>query len=126
MAKKKRRILEEPEEEYEFTPTEFNEREFILKDIYGTKVFLVAMVLGLIVGILAAIICIHVESEFAWVIATALSFLVCGLMKKILQLMKFRPEMLEAKSLAGNYLLYLTLALGVCIVLVNSPFNTIL
>ena len=126
MAKKKRRILEEPEEEYEFTPTEFNEREFILKDIYGTKVFLVAMVLGLIVGILAAIICIHVESEFAWVIATALSFLVCGLMKKILQLMKFRPEMLEAKSMAGNYLLYLTLALGVCIVLVNSPFNTIL
>ena len=51
MAKKKRRIVEEPEEEYEFTPTEFNEREFILKDIYGTKVFAVAMILGLIVGI---------------------------------------------------------------------------
>ena len=126
MAKKKRRIVEEPEEEYEFTPTEFNEREFILKDIYGTKVFLVAMGLGLIVGILAAIICIHWESSMAWIVATVLSFLVCGVMKKILQLMKFRPEMLEAKVLAGNYLLYLTLALGVCIVLVNSPFNTIL
>ena len=56
MAKKKRRIVEEPEEEYEFTPTEFNEREFILKDIYGTKVFAVAMILGLIVGIIGAVI----------------------------------------------------------------------
>ena len=56
MAKKKRRIVEEPEEEYEFTPTEFNEREFILKDIYGSKVVGVAMALGLLVGILGAII----------------------------------------------------------------------
>ena len=31
MAKKKRRLVEEPKEEYEFTPTEFNERELILK-----------------------------------------------------------------------------------------------
>ena len=29
MAKKKRRLVEEPKEEYEFTPTEFNEREFL-------------------------------------------------------------------------------------------------
>lgn len=126
MAKKKRRIVEEPEEEYEFTPTEFNEREFILKDIYGTKVFLVAMVLGLLVGIIGAIICNNWDSSLAWIVATLISFTVCGLMKKILQLLKFRPEMLEAKSLAGNYLMYLTLALGVCILLVNSPFTSIL
>ena len=126
MAKKKRRIVEEPEEEYEFTPTEFNEREFILKDIYGTKVFLVAMVLGLLVGIIGAIICNHWDSSLAWIVATLISFTVCGLMKKILQLLKFRPEMLEAKSLAGNYLMYLTLALGVCILLVNPPFISIL
>ena len=50
MAKKRRLIVEEPEESYEFTPTEFNEREFILKDIYGTKICLVVLVFGVIVG----------------------------------------------------------------------------
>ncbi|MBQ8372873.1 MAG: hypothetical protein IJX35_00965 [Candidatus Methanomethylophilaceae archaeon] len=122
MAKKKRRIVEEPVEEYEFTPTEFNEREFILKDIYGTKVFAVAMVLGFIVGIVGAVIINAMDSSYGWVIATVISFAVCAAMKKILQALRFRPEMLEAKSLVGNYLLYLVLALGVCIIGVNPPF----
>ena len=122
MAKKKRRIVEEPVEEYEFTPTEFNEREFILKDIYGTKVFAVAMVLGFIVGIVGAVIINAMDSSYGWVIATVISFAVCAAMKKILQALRFRPEMLEAKSLVGKYLLYLVLALGVCIIGVNPPF----
>ena len=122
MAKKKRRIVEEPVEEYEFTPTEFNERELILKDIYGTKVFAVAMVLGFIVGIVGAVIINAMDSSYGWVIATVISFAVCAAMKKILQALRFRPEMLEAKSLVGNYLLYLVLALGVCIIGVNPPF----
>ncbi len=122
MAKKKRRIVEEPVEEYEFTPTEFNEREFILKDIYGTKVFAVAMVLGFIVGIVGAVIINAMDSSYGWIIATVISFAVCAAMKKILQALRFRPEMLEAKSLVGNYLLYLVLALGVCIIGVNPPF----
>ena len=122
MAKKKRRTVEEPVEEYEFTPTEFNEREFILKDIYGTKVFAVAMVLGFIVGIVGAVIINAMDSSYGWVIATVISFAVCAAMKKILQALRFRPEMLEAKSLVGNYLLYLVLALGVCIIGVNPPF----
>ena len=122
MAKKKRRIVEEPVEEYEFTPTEFNEREFILKDIYGTKVFAVAMVLGFIVGIVGAVIINAMDSYYGWIIATVISFAVCAAMKKILQALRFRPEMLEAKSLVGNYLLYLVLALGVCIIGVNPPF----
>ena len=122
MAKKKRRIVEEPEEEYEFTPTEFNEREFILKDIYGTKVFAVAMILGLIVGIVGAAIINIWDSSYAWIVATLISFAVCFGMKKILELLRFRPEMLEMKSLAGNYLLYLVLALGVCILGINAPF----
>lgn len=122
MAKKKRRIVEEPEEEYEFTPTEFNEREFILKDIYGSKVFGVAMALGLLVGILGAIIINAMDSSYGWVIATVISFVVCGLMTRVLKALKFRPEMLESKSMIGNYLLFLVLALGVCILGVNPPF----
>lgn len=122
MAKKKRMIVEEPAEQYEFTPTEFNEREFILKDIYGTKVFLVTIVLGLIVGIVGGILCSNVKMEYTWLIATAISFLVLGLMKKILTLLGFHPDMLEMKTMVGNYLVYLALGLGVCIMMVNPPF----
>ena len=122
MAKKKRRIVEEPQEEYEFTPTEFNEREFILKDIYMTKVFMVVTVLAVIVGIVGAVICNLNES--LWWLATIISFAVCLGLTKILGLLKFRVDMLETKSMLGNYLLFLMLALGICILFSNEPFHS--
>lgn len=121
MAKKKRRLVEEPQEEYEFTPTEFNEREFILKDIYMTKVFIVVAVLAIVVGIIGAAIC-HVNQDYGWIIATVISFVVCGLLTKILGALRFRVDMLETKSMLGNYLLFLMLALGICILFINPPF----
>ncbi len=123
MAKKKRRIVEEPQEEYEFTPTEFNEREFILKDIYMTKVFTVVAVLAIIVGIIGGIICNHTGW---WWLATIISFAVCIALTKILGLVGFRVDMLETKSMLGNYLLFLMLALGICVLLINEPFASML
>ena len=122
MAKKKRRIIEEPEEEYEFSPAEFNEREFILKDIYGSKVFGVMIGLGLVVGIVGAIICNVWDSSYAWLVATAISVAVVIFGKQILTLFGFKPEMLDWKTLGGAYLMYLAFALGICIVGVNPPF----
>ena len=122
MAKKKRRITEKPEEEYEFTPTEFNEREFILKDIYMTKIFLVVMVLAIITGIIGAAVTFNV-GIIGWIIATLFSFAICASLTKILGALGFRMDMVEAKSMAGNYLLFLVLALGICILLINEPFN---
>ncbi len=126
MAKKKRRIVEEPKEEYEFTPAEFNEREFVLKDLYGSKVFAVVMILAIIVGLVAAVICNHdIGGDYDYILATLLSFAVLFLTKKILTVLGFRPEMLDVKSLAGNYLVYLIMALGICILFINPPFDSI-
>lgn len=122
MAKKKRRIIEQAEEEYEFTPSEFNEREFILKDIYMTKIFLVVMVLGIIVGIVGAVITDAI-ADYGWIIATVVSFVVCALLNKILAALKFRMDMVEMKSMLGNYLMFLALALGICILFINEPFH---
>ena len=122
MAKKKRRITEKPEEEYEFTPTEFNEREFILKDLYMTKIFVVVMVLAIITGIIGAAVTFNVGNH-GWIIATLISFAICASLTKILGALGFRMDMVEAKSMAGNYLLFLALALGICILLINEPFN---
>ena len=54
MAKKRRIIEKEAEEEYEFIPPEFDEKEFILKDIYGTKVLMAVALLSVIIGILCS------------------------------------------------------------------------
>ncbi len=121
MAKKKRRIVEEPEEEYSFTPTEFNEREFILKDLYMTKVFMVVAVLAIVVGIVGGIIC-NASADLWW-LATIISFAVCALLTKILGVLKFRVDMLDTKSMLGNYLLFLMLALGICVLMINKPFS---
>lgn len=124
MAKKKRRIIEEPEEEYEFTPTEFNEREFILKEMYSTKIFAVAVVMAIIVGIVGGIL-INVNPivNDGWylmsIVATAISFGVMFTIKKVTSMMGLHPELIEFKSLAGIYLIYLALALGVCIAVVQ-------
>ena len=122
MAKKKRRITEEPVEEYEFRATEFDEREFIYKDIHGTKVLAVITVIAIAVGIFAAGLISVIGASWAWALATLLSFVVCYLLKKILMAVGFRPDLLEFKTLLGSYFLYLCLALGVCIIFVNPPF----
>ncbi|MDR0508338.1 MAG: hypothetical protein LBG63_00710 [Candidatus Methanoplasma sp.] len=119
MAKKKRRIVEEKEEEYEFIPSEFDEREFILKDIYGTKVLFVITGLAVVMGIIASLLYISLNGDMRWIVATILVFAMVLAMKKLLMMLGFRADLLEMKTMLGNYLIFLMLALGVCIVLIN-------
>ncbi|MFA6804551.1 MAG: hypothetical protein WCQ23_01325 [Candidatus Methanomethylophilaceae archaeon] len=121
MAKKKRRITEEPIEEYEFKPAEFDEREFIYKDIHGTKILGVIMVFAIAFGIFGAVVCTY-GPDWTWMVVSVLAFAVAFSMKKVLMKMKFRPDLLDAKSMYANYFLFLCLALGVCILFVNPPF----
>ncbi|MDR1690215.1 MAG: hypothetical protein LBR42_00035 [Candidatus Methanoplasma sp.] len=121
MAKKKRRIIEEKEEEYEFTPSEFDEREFILKDIYGTKVLFVVTALAIVIGIVGSLLC-RASSDMGWIIATVVALFMVLVMKRLLMLMRFRVDLLDMKTMLANYLIFLMLALGVCIVFVNAPF----
>ena len=122
MAKKKRRIIEEPEEDYEFTPTEFNEREFILKETYSSRIFFLSMGMAVIVGIIAAILIkvapMETDSGFyiMSVVATIISFAGLFLIRKIAGVLGLHPELIEVKSMAGTYLMYLAMALAVCII----------
>jgi hypothetical protein len=123
MAKKRRLIKEEPEEEYSFTPTDFDEREFLLKGIYSTKVLLLAIVLSIIIGFVAAMIWKVMDNKtIVAVIDTLLVFFVCAIMKKLFVAMHIRADLLETKTMLGNYLIYLILALGSCILFINAPF----
>ncbi len=121
MAKKKRRIIEEPAEEYEFTPTEFNEREFILKEIYSTRIFWVSMVIAIIVGVVTAILIktypmVSGGYYLMSIPATIISFVGMFLIKPVSSKLGLHPELIETKSLAGTYILYLGMALAICMV----------
>jgi len=121
MAKKRRIIEKQPQEEYEFVPPEFDEEEFIRKDLYGTKVLLIVAVFSVIIGVL----CSCVQKAFTdiglW-LALALMFLGVAAIKPMLKLLRFDPDLLERKTMVGNILLYLLLTLGVWILFVNPPF----
>ena len=121
MAKKRRLIKEEPEDEYEFVPTDFDEKEFILKDIYGTKVLFLVIMISVLMGIITASICDFLDGPIDWVLCTVLVFLFVIFMKKIFMACGIRVDLLESKTLLGDYLLFLIMTLGVCIVFINLP-----
>ena len=123
MAKKRRLIKEEPEEEYQFTPTDFDEREFLLKGIYSTRVLILAIILALIIGFATARISIALGmNATAAAVDTLLVFFVCAIMKKLFVAMHVRADLLETKTMLGVYFVYLILALGMCILFINAPF----
>ncbi|HKM09574.1 MAG TPA: hypothetical protein VJX93_03675 [Candidatus Methanomethylophilaceae archaeon] len=123
MAKKKRRIKEEPKETYEFTPTKFDEREFILKELFDTKIFFVVITLSLFSGILWALFYrMDILGGHSWVIGFLLVILMLAGLKKILAFFRVRVDMIQAKTMIGNYIMFFLLATGVAILLINAPF----
>ena len=131
MAKKRRILQKEPEEEYEFVPPEFDEKEFILKDFYGTKVLIAVAIMALITGIICgevqqAIMVLMNKTDAGNMVAVVVSLIIyfgiCVAMKPILKLLKFKPDYLETKTMIGNYLLFLLFGLGFWILVINPPF----
>lgn len=121
MAKKKRRVSAKQEEEYEFVPPEFDEREFILEDLYGTKVLLVTFALALVIGIVSGLLDRAINDYGAY-IAAALIILAAVALKEFLKLLRFDPDLLEAKSMLGNYAMFIFLSIGIWILMINPPF----
>jgi len=121
MAKKKRRVTAKPEEEYEWVAPDFDEKEFILKDLYATKVFIIVTILAVIMGTVGALL---YKPGSIWdhplnLLGIGLLFLVIIGMKEFLKLIRFDPDLLDSKTMIGNYILFLFLALGVWILLIN-------
>ncbi len=120
MAKKKRRIREEPKESYEFTPAEFDEREFILKELFETRVFFIIIFFGILAGIQWAIF--YSLGDYLWIVGLLVCVAFVAKMKDILTLLGVKMEMMMGKSMAGNYVMFMLLATGISILLINAPF----
>lgn len=117
MARKKRKE-EEVEEKYEWVPPEFDEKAFLKKDIVGTKALMYTTIVAVAFGALSAAVgniassLLGFVSYIAGVIFLNYSF----------KFAKIKTEDMDKKTIIGNIALYLLLALGIWILLINKPF----
>ena len=123
MAKKKKISSGPAEPEYEFLPPDFDEKEYIYKDIYGTRVTVIVAVLAIIVGICAGCLqTLLAANSWAWLVGLLLVIVVLIGMKPFFKLIHYDLELIESKSMLGMYGLYILLVIGVWILAINPPF----
>lgn len=117
MAKKKKKE-EEVEQKYEWKPPDFDEKGFLEKDMRGTKALFISTLLGLVLGIIA-----YLTTGFTPYIGIIVIFGGALLLRFIYPFFKIEFASIEKRTLAGNYILLILLALGVWIILLNPPFS---
>ncbi len=117
MAKKKRKE-EKEEEKYEWTPPDFDEKDFLVKDMVGTKSLFIATLLGLVLGIIA-----YLTTGFSPYIGIIVIFGGALLLRFIYPYFKIQFASIKKGTLAGNYVILILLALGIWIILLNPPFS---
>jgi hypothetical protein len=117
MAQKKKK---EPEvkEDYNFVPPDFNEREFLVKDINVTKTVLLSALLAVVFGVVA-----YFTTSISFAIGLLLIIGGAIALKYIFNLMPWDFSTVENKSWLGNGAMFFFLALGIWILLLNPPFG---
>ncbi len=117
MAHKKRK---EPavKEEYRFVPPDFNEKEFLEKDIAITKTVLLSALLAVVFGVIA-----YFTTDITFIIGLLLILVGAVALRKMIELFPLDLSAVENKTWLGNGLMFFFLALGVWILLLNPPFG---
>jgi hypothetical protein len=118
MARKKRKV-EEKEEEYEWVPPEFDEKAFLKKDIKGTR----ALIVTVAVCVIFAIIGYFVSTSVHWALGFVILFAGIILLRYIYPFTGVERESLETKTMIGNFALFFLLFLGLWILFMNPPFS---
>jgi hypothetical protein len=120
MAKKRRKTEKEPEEEYEFRPPEFDEKEFLQKELSETRsvifTVLYAIALGIVAGLLVA-----TDKGFlgpAFLIAVAGMFS----LPYIYPILKIDSKAFQKRNWLGNIGTFFFTFLAIWILLMNQPF----
>lgn len=116
MAKKRRK--DQPEEEYEFIPPEFDEKSFLEKDIQATKVQLLAGLLAIIFGVIG----FAAGTINIWLGLVVLIIGLVFLLKYSHRLVKVKEDDIDKKTKAGSAIMFFFLFLAIWILLLNPPF----
>lgn len=119
MAKKKKKKSKD-EEEYEFKPPEFDEKEFLLKELRDTRTVLLTVGYAALFGILAGVITGIDDSlapiGFALVLAGLVS------LKYVYPILKVNTSDFQKKNWAGNVAWFFFTFLAVWVLSFNYPF----
>jgi hypothetical protein len=118
MAQKKRKEELEKEKPFEWVPPDFDEREFLEKDVKATKVLLITALMGLVFAIAAALTTVVTAAIGALLLVVGAVAL-----KWIYQLFKIDTKALDKKTWAANIGLFMLLALGLWVIFINPPFG---
>lgn len=120
MAKKRRKDKEKEEEEYEFKPPEFDEREFLLKEIFDTRVVIFTVLFGVAFGVAAGIITIA-DNALAGV---ALILVLIGMvaLRWLYPLVKIDTSKFLKRNWVGNIGTFFFTFLAIWVLLINQPF----
>lgn len=117
---KKRKKDKKQEEDYEFKPPEFNEREFLVKELRDTRAAIitvgVAMLFGVVAGVVTALS--HSIVGLAFIIGIAGMLL----LKSIYKMIGVDISGFTKKNWAGTVATYFFTFLAIWVLLMNTPF----
>ncbi len=116
MAKKRRK--EKEEEGYDFKMPEFDEEEYLRKEVRDTKTLLVTFVYAVFIGIVSFSLT-YVDVALALLVG----FIAIVFLRHIYPLLRIDTTLLEKKQWAGNIIMYRFAWLAVLILLSNPPFS---
>lgn len=121
MAKKRKKDKTKKEEEYEFRPPEFDEKEFIRKELRDTRTVLITVGYAALFGSIATILA-HVSSSLVGV-SFLLVFIGIYSLKYLYPLLKIKTADFQKKNWAGNVAWFFLTFLAVWVLTFNFPIS---
>jgi len=120
MAKKRKKGKEKEEEEYEFIPPEFDEKEFIKKELRDSKAVIITVIYAILLGAVAGAISILSPS----LVGLALVVVIAGIftLKLLYELLNIDTSGFQKRNWAGNIATFFFTFLAIWILLLNTPF----
>ena len=119
MAKKRKKDKKE-EEEYEFTPPNFDEKDFLRKEIKDTRTALITIGIAVVFGIVAGGISVIDRSLVALSLLIGLAGVVS--LRYIYQLFKVDVSHFQKKNWLGSIGSFFFTFLAITVLLINVPF----
>ncbi|OPY33197.1 MAG: hypothetical protein A4E32_00871 [Methanomassiliicoccales archaeon PtaU1.Bin124] len=114
----KKEARKKSEESFEWTPPDFNEREFLEKDIRGTKILMVSAMMSVICGAVA-----FAFQSVSWIIGLVVILAGMISLRYLYPMFKLDLKDIDKKTWAANLFMFFLLSLGIWIMLLNPPFS---
>ncbi len=121
MAKKRRKSDKEPEEEYEFKPPEFDEKEFIERELRDTRIVVVTVVYAIALGVVAGLLCMSNRN----LIGPAFLVVLAGMFSLpwVYRAARIDLKAFQKRNWLGNIGTFFFTFLAIWILLLNPPFG---